>query len=353
MLNPIKTRLTVLIVGLACLGIGVLFASTLEWTPATLALQDGTASAPTTHASLRETGNAFIEIAESVTPAVVSIRGQQRVTQREMMPDLGPFERFFQFPEDENHEQIPDEMFRRSGGSGVIIREDGYILTNNHVVDGMRELEDVLNDRRAYDAEVVGADPSTDIAVIKIDADDLPVAQLATDDGVQVGEWVLALGNPLGLDFTMTAGIVSAIGRGNLQIIDRGENPYAIENFIQTDAAINPGNSGGPLVDIDGRVIGINTAIASRTGVYQGYGFAVPISIARRVAEQLIETGQVQRAVLGVQIQAVTPLDQEALELPSIAGVRIDGFTDLPGQENPAREAGLELQDVVLEVAGR
>ena len=353
MLNPIKTRLTVLIVGLACLGIGVLFASTLEWTPTTLALQSGTASAPTTQASLRETGNAFIEIAETVTPAVVSIRGQQRVSRREMMPDLGPFDRFFQDPEPEGGEQIPDEMFRRSGGSGVIIREDGYILTNNHVVDGMMELEVVLNDRRAYDAEVIGADPSTDIAVIKIDADDLPVARLATDDAVQVGEWVLALGNPLGLDFTMTAGIVSAIGRGNLQIIDRGENPYAIENFIQTDAAINPGNSGGPLVDIDGQVIGINTAIASRTGVYQGYGFAVPISIARRVAEQLIDTGEVRRAVLGVQIQAVTPLDQEALELPSIAGVRIDGFTDLPGQGNPAREAGLELQDVVLEVAGR
>ena len=355
MLNPIKTRLTVLIVGLACLGIGVLFASTLEWTPTTLALQSGTGSAPTTQASLRETGNAFIEIAQTVTPAVVSIRGQQRVSQREMMPDLGPFERFFQEEEPlpEGHEQIPEEFFRRSGGSGVIIREDGYILTNNHVVDGMMELQVVLNDRRAYDAEVVGADPSTDIAVIKIDADDLPVARLATDDGVQVGEWVLALGNPLGLDFTMTAGIVSAIGRGNLQIIDRGENPYAIENFIQTDAAINPGNSGGPLVDIDGQVIGINTAIASRTGVYQGYGFAVPISIARRVAEQLIDTGEVRRAVLGVQIQAVTPLDQEALELPSIAGVRIDGFTDLPGQENPAREAGLELQDVVLQVAGR
>src|SRR5687768_10348535 len=353
MLNPIKTRLTVLIVGLACLGIGVLFASTLEWTPATLALQSGTASAPTTHASLRETGNAFIEIAQTVTPAVVSIRGQQRVSQREMMPDLGPFERFFQEPGPEGEEQIPEEFFRRSGGSGVIIRGDGYILTNNHVVDGMMDLQVVLNDRRAYDAEVVGADPSTDIAVIKIDADDLPVARLATDDGVQVGEWVLALGNPLGLDFTMTAGIVSAIGRGNLQIIDRGENPYAIENFIQTDAAINPGNSGGPLVDIDGQVIGINTAIASRTGVYQGYGFAVPISIARRVAEQLIDTGEVRRAVLGVQIQAVTPLDQEALALPSIAGVRIDGFTELPGQENPAREAGLELQDVVLEVAGQ
>jgi serine protease Do len=353
MLNPIKTRLTVLIVGLACLGIGVLFASTLEWTPATLALQSGTASAPTTQASLRETGNAFIEIAQTVTPAVVSIRGQQRVTRQDMMPELGPFDRFFQFPEGEDHPQIPEEMFRRSGGSGVIIREDGYILTNNHVVDGMMDLQVVLNDRRAYDAEVVGADPSTDIAVIKIDADGLPVARLATDDGIQVGEWVLALGNPLGLDFTMTAGIVSAIGRSNLFIIDRGENPYAIENFIQTDAAINPGNSGGPLVDIDGQVIGINTAIASRNGLYQGYGFAVPISIARRVAEQLIETGEVQRAVLGVQIQAVTPLDQEALGLPSIAGVRIDGFTDLPGQGNPAREAGLQLQDVVLEVAGK
>ena len=354
MLNPIKTRLTVLIVGLACLGIGVLFASTLEWTPTTLALQSGTATAPTTQASLRETGNAFIEIAQTVTPAVVSIRGQQRVTRQQGMPDLGPFERFFQFPEGEGEsQQLPDELFRDSGGSGVIIREDGYILTNNHVVNGMEDLEVVLNDRRAYDAQVVGADPSTDIAVIKIEADGLPVARLATDASVQVGEWVLALGNPLGLDFTMTAGIVSAIGRGNMGIIDNTENPYAIENFIQTDAAINPGNSGGPLVDIDGQVIGINTAIASRNGFYQGYGFAVPISIARRVAEQLIETGEVQRAVLGVQIQAVTPLDQEALDLPSIAGVRIDGFTDLPGQENPAREAGLELQDVVLEVAGQ
>jgi len=356
MLNPIRTKLTVLIAGLACLGIGVLFASTLEWTPTTLATQSGTASAPTTHASLRETGNAFIEIAQTVTPAVVSIRGQQRVSRQELMPDLGPFDRFFQHPPLEGQgegEGVPEDMFRRSGGSGVIIRSDGYILTNNHVVEGMEGIEVILNDRRSFDAEVVGADPSTDVAVIKIDANDLPAAHLGSDDGVQVGEWVLALGNPFGLDFTMTAGIVSAIGRGTLGIIDRGDNPYAIENFIQTDAAINPGNSGGPLVDIDGRVIGINTAIASRTGGYQGYGFAIPISIARRVAEQLIDTGEVRRAVLGVQIQGVTPLDQEALGLPSIAGVRIDGFTDLAGQENPAREAGLELQDVVLEVAGK
>jgi serine protease Do len=358
MLNPIKTKLTVLLVGLACLSIGVLFASTLEWTPTTLATQSGTVSAPTTQASLRETGNAFTEIAETVTPAVVSIRGQQRVDRRELMPDLGPFDRYFQHPpldgEGEDGESPPGgDTFRQSGGSGVVIRPDGYILTNNHVVDHMEKIQVILNDRRSFDAEVVGSDPSTDIAVIKVDADDLPAARLAPDEQVRVGEWVLALGNPFGLDFTMTAGIVSAIGRGDLRIIDRGDNPYAIENFIQTDAAINPGNSGGPLVNIDGQVIGINTAIASRTGGYQGYGFAIPISIARRVAEQLIDTGEVQRAVLGVQIQPVTPLDQEALHLPSIAGVRIDGFTDLPGQQNPARQAGLQLQDVVLEVAGK
>ncbi|HEY7471285.1 MAG TPA: trypsin-like peptidase domain-containing protein [Gemmatimonadota bacterium] len=355
MLNPIKTKLTVLIAGLACLGIGVLFASTLEWTPTTLATQ--TASAPTTQASLRETGNAFTQIAQTVTPAVVSIRGQQRVDRREIMPDFGPFDRFFEHPpldqDGGNGESPQEDLYRQSGGSGVVIRPDGYILTNNHVVDGMAEIQVILNDRRAFDAEVVGSDPSTDIAVIKIDADDLPAARLASDEQVNVGEWVLALGNPFGLDFTMTAGIVSAIGRGDLRIIDRGDNPYAIENFIQTDAAINPGNSGGPLVNIDGQVIGINTAIASRTGGYQGYGFAIPISIARRVAEQLIDTGEVRRAVLGVQIQPVTPLDQEALALPTIAGVRIDGFTDLPGQQNPAREAGLRLQDVVLEVAGK
>ncbi|CAN5869018.1 DegQ family serine endoprotease [soil metagenome] len=353
MLNPFRTKLTVLIAGVACLGIGVLFASNLEWTPASLATQTGTAVAPTTQASLRETGNAFIEIAQTVTPAVVSIRGQQRIRREELMPELGPFDRFFNDPPDGGRFHQDDDIYRESGGSGVIIRPDGYILTNNHVVEGMEEIHVILNDRRAYDAEIVGSDPSTDVAVIKIDEDDLPAADLAPDDAVRVGEWVLALGNPFGLDFTMTAGIVSAIGRGTLGIIDRGDNPYAIENFIQTDAAINPGNSGGPLVNIEGQVIGLNTAIASRTGAYQGYGFAIPISIARRVAEQLIETGEVQRAVLGVQIQAVTPLDQEALELPSIAGVRIDGFTDLPGQENPAREAGLELQDVVLQVSGR
>jgi serine protease Do len=175
---------------------------------------------------------------------------------------------------------------------------------------------------------------------------------LAPAGDIQVGQWVLALGNPLGLEFTMTAGIVSAIGRGNLQIIDRGDQPYAIEDFIQTDAAINPGNSGGPLVNIEGLVVGINTAIASRTGGYQGYGFAIPIAIVHEVVDELIDTGEVRRAVLGVSIQPVTPADRQALNLPSNAGVLIADF-DQRVADNPARKAGLQPLDVVLAVAGR
>ena len=209
----------------------------------------------------------------------------------------------------------------------------------------------VLNDNRAIDAQVVGRDPSTDIAVLKIDGGrDLPVARLAADNDIQVGEWVLAFGNPFGLAFTMTAGIVSAVGRGDLPLPT--ESNYAIQDFIQTDAAINPGNSGGPLVNIDGEVVGINTAIASRTGSYQGYGFAIPITIVRRVMDQLIATGEVRRAVLGVSIQAVTPLDAEALRLPRPGGVLVSDF-DNRVQPNPARQAGLQPGDVVLEVDDR
>jgi serine protease Do len=349
MVSPIRTKLSILIVGLACLGLGALFASTLDWTPASLATATQNGDAPTGPAtSPRTLNSAFTRIARDITPAVVSVVGQRRVGGQGSGPDFdfGPFEDFFRprSPDDD------EPQFRPSGGSGVIVRDDGYILTNNHVVADMEAIRVVMNDRRTFDAEVIGQDPSTDIAVLQIEADDLPVAVFAGDDQVAVGEWVLALGNPFGLDFTMTAGIVSAIGRGNLNIINRGRNPYAIENFIQTDAAINPGNSGGPLVNISGQVIGINTAIASRTGGYQGYGFAVPISIARRVMDQLIESGVVRRAVLGVSIQAVTPLDQEALGLPTVDGVLIADFTDM--DDNPAREAGLQPMDVVRAVEG-
>ncbi|HUP18334.1 MAG TPA: trypsin-like peptidase domain-containing protein [Gemmatimonadota bacterium] len=346
--NPIKTKLITLVVGLASLGLGVLFASSLDWTPATLAIQSsGVSTAPTTQASLQATSNAFTRIAQEVTPSVVFVTGQRRMTAGQPQLEGTPFEEFFEFHAPNGR----GPQYRESGGSGVIVRDDGFILTNNHVIDGLEGIQVVLHDRRQFDATVVGRDPSTDLAVLKIDAGDLTPARLTTIDEVQVGEWVLAFGNPFGLDFTMTAGIVSAIGRGNLQIIGGRENQYAIENFIQTDAAINPGNSGGPLVNIEGEVIGINTAIASRTGAYQGYGFAIPVSIAREVMGQLIDRGEVRRAVLGVQIQAVTALDAEALGLDRITGVRIDGFTEVPG--NPARRAGLQVNDVVLAVEDR
>jgi len=347
-MHPIKSKLTALLVGVASLGLGILFASTLNWTPTSQATQT-TESSSAGHASLRSLSNSFTEIADEVTPAVVYVTGQRLIPRGDPPFDFGPFEDFFERNPHPENDQPPQR--RPSGGSGVIVRPDGYIVTNNHVVENMEGLQVILNDQRTFDAKVVGRDPSTDVAVLRIDAADLPVVQLAADGDVQVGEWVLALGNPLGLQFTMTAGIVSAIGRANLNIINRGENPYAIEDFIQTDAAINPGNSGGPLVNIDGQVIGINTAIASQTGRYMGYGFAIPITIVRNVTEQLIETGSVERAILGVSIQAVTPLDQEALGLPTADGVLIADF-DSRVENNPARRAGVKPQDVVLAVDG-
>jgi serine protease Do len=347
-MHPIKSKLTALLVGVACLGLGVLFASTLDWTPTTQATQTNHSSSAD-HASLRSLSNSFTAIAEEVTPAVVYVTGQRLIQRGDLPFDFGPFEDFF---ERSPHQDSDQPLRRPSGGSGVIVRADGYIVTNNHVVENMEGLQVILNDRRTFDAEIVGRDPSTDVAVLKIDSSDLPVAQLAADGEVQVGEWVLALGNPLGLQFTMTAGIVSAMGRANLNIINRGENPYAIEDFIQTDAAINPGNSGGPLVNIDGHVIGINTAIASQTGRYMGYGFAIPITIVRNVMDQLIENGSVERAVLGVSIQAVTPLDQEALGLQTADGVLIADF-DSRVADNPARKAGVQPRDVVMAVDGQ
>jgi serine protease Do len=347
MAHPIRTKLTVLAAALVCLALGAVFASTLDRTSVSLA-QNGSATA--SQATLRTIGNTFTQIADQVNPAVVSVQTDRMVSRRFPREfDLGPFEDFFRFETPEGQPQQPPQPVQ-GAGSGVVVREDGYIVTNNHVVEGAQRVRVVLNDARTLDARVVGRDPSTDIAVLKIEADNLPVARLAADYDVQVGEWVLAFGNPFGLDFTMTAGIVSAIGRAGLQL--PAETPYVIQDYIQTDAAINPGNSGGPLVNIDGEVIGVNTAIASRTGGYQGYGFAIPTAIVRRVMDQLIETGEVRRAVLGVSIQSVTPLDAEALDLPRAEGVLVSDFDDRV-RPNPARQAGLEPGDVILTVDGQ
>lgn len=229
-------------------------------------------------------------------------------------------------------------------GSGVIISSDGYILTNNHVIEGVDNIEVVLNDKRTFDAEIIGTDPSTDLAVIKINANNLPFIKFGSSDQLKLGEWVLAVGNPFNLNSTITAGIVSAKAR-NINILN---NNYAIESFIQTDAAVNPGNSGGALVNLSGELVGINTAIASQTGSFSGYSFAIPSAIAQKVATDIIDFGEVQRAILGVNINEITEELAKKHGLNSLNGVMIEGVV----QNSAAEEIGLKKGDVILDVNG-
>ena len=227
-------------------------------------------------------------------------------------------------------------------GSGVIISEDGYIVTNNHVIDGSDEIEVTMNDRRVFTAELVGSDPTTDLALLRIDEKGLPSLKYGNSDDLRLGEWVLAVGNPYNLTSTVTAGIVSAKAR-NINIL---RTQFSIESFIQTDAAVNPGNSGGALVNTAGQLVGINTAIASRTGTYAGYSFAVPVSIVQKVVSDLIEFGEVQRAILGVTIRDVTSTlaDEEGLE--DTQGVYVVDLTE----DGAAKDAGIKSGDVILSI---
>ena len=229
-------------------------------------------------------------------------------------------------------------------GSGVIISDDGYIVTNNHVIERAQKIKVILNDKREYEARLIGTDPSTDIAVLKIEAESLPYLAYGDSDDLKLGEWVLAVGNPFNLTSTVTAGIVSARAR-NLGI---NEDQFSIESFIQTDAAVNPGNSGGALVNQQGNLVGINTAIASRTGSYSGYSFAVPVSIVGKVVEDLKEFGEVQRALLGVNIGDVTAAVAEEYDLETVEGVFVGGVTE----NGAAREAGIKEGDVIISVEG-
>lgn len=284
-------------------------------------------------------GAAFSDIARVITPTVVNI-STSKIIQRE----VSPFSQFFGNPFGDFFEpfQIPREWKERGLGSGVIISEDGYIITNSHVVEKADEIKVTLYDKRVYSGKIIGSDPKTDIAVIKISAVNLPVIKWGDADKLQVGEFVLAFGNSFGLSHTVTLGIVSALGRANVGIAD-------YEDFIQTDAAINPGNSGGPLVNIKGELIGINTAIFSRTGGYQGIGFAVPSNMARSVMKQLLKKGKVIRGWLGVTIQDVSQGLAREFGLRDLTGVLV---TDIfPG--SPAEEAGLKRGDVILEVNDR
>ncbi len=284
-------------------------------------------------------GESFAAIVEAVRPAVVFIRAESNG--RADSRGSRSFDDFFP--------NQPPQRRQTGTGSGFIISQDGYIITNNHVVRDADRLTVTLLDRRQFTAELIGRDPNTDIAIIKIDATDLTAASLGNSDEVRIGEWALAIGNPLGerFSFTVTAGIVSAKGRV-LQGLQ--QETYRIHDFIQTDAAINPGNSGGPLVNIRGQVIGVNSAIASETGRSIGYGFAVPINLARRVSEQLIATGKVTRAILGVQILDASAEDAAFVGLDSIHGVLVSDFSVPNG---PGERAGLQPGDVIIALDGK
>lgn len=243
---------------------------------------------------------------------------------------------------------MPDMQAQPSqaSGSGVIISNDGYIVTNNHVVENSTSIEVVLNDRRSFDAKLIGRDPATDLALLKIDAPDLTVIPFGNSNDIKVGEWVLAIGNPFNLTSTVTAGIVSAKAR-NINIINNAKG--SVESFIQTDAAVNPGNSGGALVNTEGQLIGINTAIASQTGNFAGYAFAVPVSIVQKVISDLMEYGTVQRALLGINIGDVTQEIADEAGLDKIKGV----YVGRVGEKSSAEDAGIKEKDIILSVGGK
>jgi len=285
----------------------------------------------------------FAAVSKAVSPSVVAIKttttGKER--QNRMPRDFWHF--FGPDLQNPNQEPEPSQGF----GSGVIVSADGYIATNNHVVEGAADggIEVILNDKVYYKAKLVGTDPSTDLAVIKVEAKGLVPAALGNSENVQVGEWVVAIGNPLGLTSTVTAGIVSAIGR-NINII---QDAYGIESFIQTDAAINPGNSGGALVNMNGEVVGINTAIATTNARYQGYGFAVPVNILKTVAADIIKYGEVRRGYIGVTIGPVDQTMADALGLKEVKGIIVQELV----ADGAAKAAGIKEGDVILMVDGR
>lgn len=269
----------------------------------------------------------FLSASKMVTPAVVHIRTSYGPGDF----SVNPLESFFNIP-------------TRSSGSGVIISDDGYIVTNYHVIEDASNIEIVLNNNRRYFGKLVGADPTTDLALIKIRATQLPFIRYGDSDRIVPGEWVLAVGNPFDLNSTVTAGIVSAKAR-NIGIL-RDRNNLQVESFIQTDAAVNPGNSGGALVNLKGELIGVNTAIATSSGSYQGYSFAIPVSLVEKVMDDLLEFGQVQRGLLGIQITDVTGTLAEELKLTTTQGVLINRVNE----SSAAEESGLQAGDVILAI---
>ncbi len=332
--------------------------------PAASAMTAATKPAATAVPGGPETvSTSFADLAKMVTPAVVNIEVEKKPAAQgapNMQNIPEPFRQFFQNPQMQPHGQPAPEF---AGGSGFIVSPDGHIVTNAHVVEDADKVTVTLKDGRTFTAKVMGIDPTTDLAVIDIDANGLPTLSFGSSENLQVGEWIMAVGNPgIGggsqLDYTVTAGIVSAKGRP-LQITQQSleQNPnygdklagYAIDNFIQTDAVINPGNSGGPMVNMAGQVVGVNSAIESTDGYYQGYGFAIPSDLVKHITQDLIKSGHVDRPLLGVQIQSVAPADAEVYGLPSVSGALVQQVT----KDGPADKAGLQQGDVIWSVDGQ
>ena len=346
---------------------GLIFASGFDlthfsWAQGRVGSSSNAATKPTPSqvAPAADLESSFEAVADHARPAVVSIDiekfAKTRPVARQVRPrgqgQLPPgMEQFFRQFEDPNAR--PDDTPEEASGSGFIVSPDGYILTNNHVVADADRVNVTLFDKRVFPAKIIGRDSTTDVAVIKIDAgNNLPTLSLGDDMKARVGQWVLAIGNPLTLDFTVTAGIVSAKGRKATGLLNpNGQNPYAITDYIQTDAAINPGNSGGPLLNIRGEVIGINSAIASGTGRYEGYGFAIPITLARQVMDDLEKYGKVRRAVVGVVLGEVSPADAKAARLSQVGGALVGDFN--PAHDSPAEKAGIQIGDVIVAADGR
>lgn len=288
----------------------------------------------------------FTSAAESTVNGVVSIKSYATPRGGYSSGPMDPFEFFFG---PQNRQQAPRQQQQTGLGSGVILSKDGYIVTNNHVIDGAEKLEVTLNDNRTFNAKVVGSDPVTDLALIKIDADDLHVIPVGDSESLKVGEWVLAVGNPFGFTSTVTTGIVSAKARNISSLTHSANRGNAIQSYIQTDAAVNPGNSGGALVNLAGELVGINTAIYSQTGNFTGYSFAIPTSIVKKVIADIKEFGAVQRAFLGVAFQELTPeLAREKDITATNSGLYVARVED----RSAAFEAGLQEGDVIVEING-
>jgi serine protease Do len=333
----IGTAVVFVIIGLI---IGLIISSNLE-----IQIKSSAQTKEISKASMEfldKMGNALSEISESVSPAIVNISTEKTVKMKDT-----PFDHFFNDPFFRRF--FGDQPFggqreykSKALGSGVIVSNDGYILTNNHVVADSDEIKVLLLDNREFKGKVIGSDPKTDLAVIKISAKDLPVLRLGDSDKLKVGSVVIAVGNPYGLSHTITMGIVSAVGRANVGIAD-------YEDFIQTDAAINPGNSGGALVNSHGELVGINTAIFSTTGGYQGIGFAIPSNMAKNVMESLIKHGKVVRGWLGVTIQDLTPDLAKHFGIKEEKGVLVSDVME----DSPAASAGMKRGDLIVQFNGK